>query len=114
MDKFVDDTDVDNMYDDYFAELFAQNYKDNPTNQRDAGDWINWTVPNTNYQIPMFASGFGDGSYPVYFAYDDNGEVCGLYIQFIDIELALSEEGDEDDVDGEDDDQPENFIFLKE
>ncbi|WP_159479469.1 DUF4241 domain-containing protein [Chryseobacterium sp. 18068] len=98
VDKFTDESDVDNLYDDYFAEIFAQSYKHNPDNQRDAGDWINWTVPNTEYQIPMFASGFGDGEYPVYFAYDANGEICGLYIQFIDIELALSEEGDEEDV----------------
>lgn len=98
VDQFVASTDVDNVYDDYFAEIFAQSYKDHPNNQRDAGDWISWTVPNTDYQIPMFASGFGDGSYPVYFAYDANGEVCGLYIQFIDVELALSEDGDDEDV----------------
>lgn len=99
VDKFVDETDFDNFYDDYFAALFEQSYKDYPKNQRDAGDWINWKVPNTNYHIPMFASGFGDGTYPVYFAYDNNNSICGLYIQFIDIELALSEDGDEDDVD---------------
>lgn len=99
VDKFVDETDLDNFYDDYFAALFEQSYKDHPENQRDAGDWINWKVPNTNYHIPMFASGFGDGTYPVYFAYDTHDSICGLYIQFIDIELALSEDGDEDDVD---------------
>ncbi|AYN02619.1 DUF4241 domain-containing protein [Chryseobacterium sp. 3008163] len=98
VDQFVATKDVDNVYDDYFAGIFAQSYKDHPNNQRDAGDWINWTVPNTNYQIPMFASGFGDGSYPVYFAYDAHGEICGLYIQFIDVELALSEDGDDEDV----------------
>ena len=57
----------------------------------------------------MFASGFGDGSYPVYFAYDGNGEICGLYIQFIDIELALSEEDEDEDID---DDQPEKILFF--
>lgn len=98
VDQFVAETEVDNVYDDYFADIFAQSYRDFPNNQRDAGDWINWTVPNTDYQIPMFASGFGDGSYPVYFAYDANNEICGLYIQFIDIELALSEDGDDEDV----------------
>lgn len=98
VDQFVAETEVDNVYDDYFADIFAQSYRDFPDNQRDAGDWINWTVPNTDYQIPMFASGFGDGSYPVYFAYDANNEICGLYIQFIDIELALSEDGDDEDV----------------
>ncbi|MDR3026574.1 DUF4241 domain-containing protein [Chryseobacterium sp.] len=112
VDKFIDEMDVDNIYDDYFADLFSQSYKANPNNQREAGDWINWMIPDTNYQIPMFASGFGDGTYPVYFAYDANEEICGLYIQFIDIELALSDEDEDEDEDG-DDDQPENFVFLK-
>nr|WP_314498353.1 DUF4241 domain-containing protein [uncultured Chryseobacterium sp.] len=107
-DQFVERLNVDNIYDDYFAEIFAESYQKKPNNQREGGDWINWTIPDTEYQIPMFASGFGDGGYPVYFAYDDDGEICGLYIQFIDIELALSDE-DED----EDDEQPENFVFLK-
>lgn len=40
-DKFIADLNVDNIYDDYFAELFTQSYKENPNNQRDAGDWIN-------------------------------------------------------------------------
>lgn len=99
VDKFFDEADIDNVYDDYFADLFEKSYQENPKNQRDEGDWINWKVPNTEYRIPMFASGFGDGIYPVYFAYDANGNICGLYIQFIDVELALSEDGDEDDVD---------------
>ncbi|KAA2215465.1 DUF4241 domain-containing protein [Chryseobacterium sediminis] len=112
VDRFIDEMDVNNIYDDYFADLFLQSYKAYPKNQREAGDWINWTIPDTNYQIPMFASGFGDGTYPVYFAYDANEEICGLYIQFIDIELALSDEDEDEDEDG-DDDQPENFVFLK-
>lgn len=114
VDKFVDEINVDNMYDDYFADLFAQSYKASPNNQREAGDWINWTIPGTDYHIPMFASGFGDGTYPVYFAYDAQEKICGLYIQFIDIELALSEDDDEeDDEDDEVSDQPDNFVFLK-
>ncbi|MDN5395005.1 MAG: DUF4241 domain-containing protein [Chryseobacterium sp.] len=97
-DTFRTNLKVDNMYDDYFAEHFAQSFKEHPQNQRELGDWINWKIPGTDYHIPMFASGFGDGGYPVYFAYDSKGEICGLYIQFIDIELALSDEGE----DGED------------
>ena len=96
-DKFLTDLNVENIYDDYFAEQFAKSYKENPENQRELGDWINWTIPNTDYHIPMFASGFGDGCYPVYFAYDEKDEICGLYIQFIDIELALSDEEEEDE-----------------
>ncbi|WP_172284278.1 DUF4241 domain-containing protein [Chryseobacterium sp. LAM-KRS1] len=95
--KFLIQKNVGNIYDDYFADIFAQSYKNNPKNQRELGDWINWTIPGTSYQIPMFASGFGDGAYPVYFAYDEDSQVCGLYIQFIDIELALSEEQEDEE-----------------
>lgn len=109
-DKFIVSLNVDNVYDDYFAELFARSYQEHPNNQREGGDWISWTIPNTNYQIPMFASGFGDGSYPVYFGYDASGEICGLYIQFIDIELALS---DDDEDEEEEDNHSQNFVFLQ-
>ena len=37
------------------------------------------------YKRQIFASGWGDGVYPVYFGYDAQGEVCGVYIHFIDI-----------------------------
>ncbi|MBV8326056.1 DUF4241 domain-containing protein [Chryseobacterium sp.] len=98
VDKFIAELEVDNIYDDYFAELFAKNYKENPRNQRDLGDWISWKVPNTEYYIPIFASGVGDGVYPVYFAYDKQDQLCGLYIHFIDIELEFSAyDEDEDD-----------------
>ncbi len=81
-----------NMYDDYFAELFVQSYQAAPALQRSGGDWIAWTIPGTNYQMPIFATGFGDGTYPVYLGYDENGAICSLFIQFIDIELAYGEE----------------------
>ncbi|MDQ1098756.1 MULTISPECIES: DUF4241 domain-containing protein [Chryseobacterium] len=91
-DAFVNKLNMPNLYDDYFAGLFKESYEEHPEHQRQNGDWINWTIPGTDYQIPMFATGFGDGTYPVYFGYDKNNSICGLYIQFIDIELALSDE----------------------
>ena len=36
---------------------------------RDCGDWLNWTVPDTDCNLPIFASGWGDGYYHVYFGY---------------------------------------------
>jgi len=36
----------------------------------------------------MFQSGFGDGAYPTYIAYDKDNNPCQLIIEFIDIELA--------------------------
>ncbi|MDR2237207.1 MAG: DUF4241 domain-containing protein [Chryseobacterium sp.] len=113
IDQFISALNVENIYDDYFAELFAKSYRDNPANQRELGDWINWTVPGTDYQVPMFASGLGDGMYPVYFGYDVQGNICGLYIHFIDLELEFSEDDDEDEDEDENPGPPDNFIFLK-
>ena len=31
----------------------------------------------------MIQSGFGDGLYPVYFGYDENGELCDIVIEYI-------------------------------
>ena len=42
--------------------------------------------------ISIFASGWGDGYYPVYFGYDAKGEVCAVYVQFIDIEDSYKEQ----------------------
>lgn len=77
-----------NQYDDYFAALFAENYKANPEFQRNGGDWLNWQIPGTQYRLPMFQSGFGDGAYPVYWGFDENGAICQLVVQLIDIQLA--------------------------
>lgn len=77
-----------NLYDGYFAALFAENAKARPKYQREGGDWLNWEVPGTGLHMPIFQTGFGDGTYPVYFGYGADGEVCQLVVQFIDIEMA--------------------------
>lgn len=84
-----------NQYDDYFAALFAENYKAHPAFQREDGDWINWQIPGTAYHLPMFQSGFGDGVYPVYWGFDAEGGICQLMVQLIDIALAYGPEADE-------------------
>ena len=95
--KWCDENPDGNTYDDYFADLFKKSYEDNPKYQRDGGDWINWTIPGTDYHLPMFQSGFGDGAYPVYLAYDKDGNVCQLIVELIDIELAYSDIDDEEE-----------------
>ena len=97
--KFIDEfeskgNDV-NLYDDYFNALFVENAKNNPKYQSEEGDWINWTVPATEFKAPIFQAGFGEGIYPAYFGYNAKGEIVAFYIQFIDAELEDSEE-DED------------------
>lgn len=84
------------IYNDYYYELFKESYKQNPQYQRDGGDWINWQVPGTDYHVPFFQAGFGDGTYPVYWGFDESGAVCQLIIQFIDIERDYSDEDEEE------------------
>ncbi|SHM21714.1 DUF4241 domain-containing protein [Chryseobacterium polytrichastri] len=76
----------DDKFFDYTTELFENSYQKNPQNQREIGDWINMNIPETPYHIPVFATGFGDGGYPVYFGYDSQDQITGLYIYFIDVE----------------------------
>ena len=73
-------------YNDLFCDLLEENFKTNPKYQRDGGDWLNWTLPGTDYNILIYASGWGDGVYPCYFGYDAEDKVCSVYIHFIDIE----------------------------
>lgn len=87
-----------NIYIDYFSKLFGESYKTNPKYQCNEGDWINWKVPDTNFYIPIFKSGFGDGIYPVYWGYDKDDLICQLIVEFIDIRLAYEDE--ENKVDG--------------
>lgn len=86
----------ENPYDGYFAALFDENYRRHPEYQRQGGDWLNWQIPETDYHLPIFQSGFGDGVYPVYWGFDENGSICQLVIQFIDIQLAYGEETEEE------------------
>ena len=88
--RVAEEEDID-PYNDLFYELLEQNAQANPKYQRDGGDWLNWTVPGTDCDIALFASGWGDGAYPCYFGYDAAGEVCGVYIRFIDIEKEFAE-----------------------
>lgn len=86
-EQWCKDNPDDNTYDGYFAALFDENYHRHPEYQRAGGDWLNWQVPGTEYHIPIFQSGLGDGTYPVYWGIDENGEICQLVIQLIDIQL---------------------------
>lgn len=95
-EKLVEEEEADNPYDDIFEELLEESFKNFPKYQRDGGDWANFIIPNTDLNIPVFASGWGDGYYPSYFGYDEKGELCGFYIHFIDIEKEYSDEEEEE------------------
>lgn len=93
--KKLEEEGADNPYDDIFEELLEESFKKFPKYQRDGGDWANFIIPNSDLNIPVFASGWGDEVYPCYFGYDEKGELCGFYIHFIDIEREYSDEEEE-------------------
>ena len=90
--KLEEEEGADNPYDDIFEELLEESFKKSPKYQRDCGNWANFIIPDSDLNIPVFASGWGDGYYPCYFGYDEKGELCGFYIHFIDIEKEYSDD----------------------
>ena len=73
-----------NIYDDFFAEIFAQNaIEQSPISAEKAVIRINFKIPDTDLTIPMIQSGFGDGNYPVYFGYDKDHQLCDVVIEYI-------------------------------
>lgn len=89
--RLEEDSDID-PYNDLFCDLLEENAKTHPKYQNSHGDWLNWTVPNTDCNLPIFSSGWGDGYYPAYFGYDANDNVCAVYLCFIDIEASYKEQ----------------------
>ncbi|GAC1369105.1 MAG: DUF4241 domain-containing protein [Aquirhabdus sp.] len=81
MNEFYGSNPNANIYDDYFAEQFKKNAK-NQNDVNDIGDWLNYSVPESKNNIIMFHSGFGDGYYPVYWGYDANNNLTSLMIDF--------------------------------
>lgn len=73
----------ENMYDTVFAPLFAKNAAENPQFQQQAGDWLDFDLPNGDGNVMMFNSGFGDGVYPCYYGYDARDRVACVVVQFI-------------------------------
>lgn len=42
----------------------------------------NYTLPGTDNNLTVFSSGYGDGCYPSYWGYDENGGLCCLITDF--------------------------------
>lgn len=83
VDQWYRENPDGNIYDDFFAEEFRKCALERPEFQREEGDWINFTIPGTEYAVPMIQSGFGDGYYPVYFGYDKDGVLSEVVMEYI-------------------------------
>ncbi|GAA4310578.1 DUF4241 domain-containing protein [Mucilaginibacter gynuensis] len=77
-DQFQKEHPNGNIYEDYLASEFKKNAK----KPNEEGDWINLKIPNSDLNITMFHSGYGDGSYPAYWGMTKNNEIVSLIIDF--------------------------------
>lgn len=82
IDDFMKKYPNGNIYDDLFAAEFKKN-ADDPNDPKDYGNWINFKIPNTNFNITMFQSGYGDGYYPAYWGMTKDNEIVSLVIDFL-------------------------------
>ncbi|WP_158096011.1 DUF4241 domain-containing protein [Cloacibacillus sp. An23] len=74
------------IYNDYFARLFAESAAARPDVQNGYGDFIAWRVPGGS-RLTMFSSGLGDGIYSAYWGLDAGGSPAELVIPFMNPEF---------------------------
>lgn len=88
-----------NFYDDILAaEFMAYSGKNNFS--RELGDWNDHRVnEDSDNNVIMFSSGWGDGYYPAYWGLNDNGDAVELVIDFLLDEFENVEEDEDDDED---------------
>ena len=87
LDNWGADNPGENHYDDYFAAHFAESAKKLSAFQREDGDFIEWTNPETGHRMVMIASGLGDGFYQAFWGYDNQDEVCELIVPMVNPDL---------------------------
>lgn len=46
-------------------------------------DYVDYVIPQTSHHMLFISTGKGDGTYPVYFGYSEEGNLCCAVIQFI-------------------------------
>lgn len=63
----LEEDGADNPYDDLFEELLSESFKKFPKYQRDGGDWVNFTIPNSDLNIPIFCIRVGRWIFPLLF-----------------------------------------------
>jgi hypothetical protein len=91
-----------NYYDEVLSEEFRE-YSGKNTFSRELGDWNDHRVSeDSDNNVIMFASGWGDGYYPAYWGLGESGETIELVIDFLINEFEGKEDGEDDDNDDTD------------
>ena len=70
-----------NYYDDILADEFKKNSSD-PNNPHDIGSWNLHSLPNSEMNVTMFASGLGDGHFESFWGLNKDDEVVSIVTDF--------------------------------
>lgn len=95
MDAMLDKNPESNYYDDVLAEEFRK-YSGKNNFSRELGDWNDHHPnPDSDNNVIMFSSGWGDGYYPAYWGLNENGDTVELVIDFLINEFDNEDDDDE-------------------
>ncbi|WP_417357136.1 DUF4241 domain-containing protein [Flavobacterium sp.] len=96
MDELQQKDPEANYYDEVLADEFKA-YSSKNKFSRELGDWNDHRPDKeSDNNVIMFASGWGDGYYPAYWGLDENGETIELVIDFLINEFEDNQEEDYD------------------
>ncbi|WP_052123463.1 DUF4241 domain-containing protein [Flavobacterium beibuense] len=96
MDALQEKDPEANYYDEVLADEFKA-YSSKNKFSRELGDWNDHRPDSeSDNNVIMFASGWGDGYYPAYWGLDENGETIELVIDFLINDFEDNEDEDYD------------------
>lgn len=96
MDALQEKDPEANYYDEVLADEFKA-YSSKNKFSRELGDWNDHRPDReSDNNVIMFASGWGDGYYPAYWGLDENGETIELVIDFLINDFEDNEDEDYD------------------
>lgn len=94
MDRLQEQKPESNYYDEVLADEFKE-YSGKNKFSRPLGDWNDHHPDKeSDNNVVMFASGWGDGYFPAYWGLNENGDTIELVIDFL---INEFEEGDDDE-----------------
>jgi hypothetical protein len=90
-DNFLKNNPEKNMYDEFFSSEFKKNAKDQD-DPDDSGEWASYIIPETDHNLVMMGSGYGEGLYPAYWGMTEENKIVSLVIDYF---VLLVPEGKE-------------------
>lgn len=82
------------LYDNYFVPIFMKNAGELAYDEDWDGDFADWTIPDTDLNMVLAVSGFGNGFYRSFWGRDRDGEICELTVPMINSDIIDNAESE--------------------